>query len=228
MDDHGHRQGGRGEPTVGGEPTTDGLRRDILAGTFAPGERLVELQLTKRYGVGRAAVRSALIELAAEGLVEREANRGAVVRRMSLTEVIQITEARSALEGLLASQAALRATDEEREELLGIERRMRRAVTIGEHVEYSELNALLHRRIREVSRHTVASDLVANLKNRAARHQYRLALLPGRPDASLGQHADIVHAIVAGDEEAAGDAMRIHLQSVLESLRQWGELGLEV
>ena len=213
---------------MGAEPTTDGLRRDILAGTFAPGERLVELQLTKRYGVGRAAVRSALIELAAEGLVDREANRGAVVRRMSLREVIQITEARSALESLLASHAAREADDHERAELLEIERRMRRAVSGGEHVEYSELNALLHRRIREVSRHTVASDLVANLKNRAARHQYRLALLPGRPDASLVQHADIVTAIVAGDQVGAGDAMRVHLESVLDSLRRWGELGLEV
>jgi DNA-binding GntR family transcriptional regulator len=213
---------------MAGAGVTEGLRRDILSGIFAPGERLVELQLTKRYGVGRAAVRSALIELAAEGLVEREANRGAVVRRMSLNEVIQITEARAALESLLATHAARQASDDEREELLGIERRMRIAVAGGEHLEYSELNALLHRRIREVSRHTVASDLVANLKNRAARHQFRLALLPGRPDASLIQHSEIVTAIVAGDETGAGEAMRIHLESVLDSLRRWGELGLEV
>jgi DNA-binding FadR family transcriptional regulator len=52
--------------------------------------------------------------------------------------------------------------------------------------------------------------------------------MPGRPDASLVQHADIVTAIVAGDEIAAGEAMRVHLESVLDSLRRWGELGLEV
>ena len=79
------------------------LRRDILSGTFAPGARLVEAQLTERYGVGRAAVRAAFVELDAEGLIDREANRGASVRQIELDEAIQITEARAALESLIAS-----------------------------------------------------------------------------------------------------------------------------
>ena len=55
---------------------TDALRRDVLDGVFAPGQRLVELQLTSRYGVGRAAVRSALVEPAARwASAERTAAR---------------------------------------------------------------------------------------------------------------------------------------------------------
>ncbi|MGH9191388.1 MAG: GntR family transcriptional regulator, partial [Acidimicrobiales bacterium] len=54
-------------------PVADRLRDDILKGAFPPGERLIELQLTERYGVGRAAIRAALVELDAEGLVQREA-----------------------------------------------------------------------------------------------------------------------------------------------------------
>ena len=60
---------------------TDDLRQDILSGVFPPGDRLVELQLTQRYDCGRATVRGALVELVTEGLVDREANRGATVRR---------------------------------------------------------------------------------------------------------------------------------------------------
>lgn len=207
---------------------TDALRRDILAGVFTPGERLIELQLTDRYGVGRAAVRSALLELATEGLVEREVNRGAMVRRMSLEEVIQITEARMALESLLAAHAARNATDDERAELADIETRMREATTRNAAAEYSALNALFHRRVREISRHTVAAELVANLRNRAAHHQYRLAQLPGRPAESVEQHARIIRAITTGDADAAAAEMRAHLNSVIDALRRWDDIGAHV
>ena len=81
---------------------TDRLRNDILTGALPPGERLVELQLAERYQIGRAAIRAALLELDSEGLVRREANRGATVRRISLSDAIEITQARGALEGLVA------------------------------------------------------------------------------------------------------------------------------
>lgn len=205
------------------ESVTDQLRRGILSGEHPPGDRLLEVQLARRYGCGRAAIRSALVELATEGLVEREANRGATVRRISITEAMQITEARTALESLIAAHAARRATADDHRELTDIIGSMRLAVSEDRARDYSELNVLLHRRLREMSGHAVAAELVTNLKNRAAHHQYRLALMPGRAAESLGQHAAIVDAVVAGDERAAADAMEDHLRSVLEVLRRWGD-----
>jgi DNA-binding GntR family transcriptional regulator len=200
---------------------TSALRSDILDGVYAPGERLVELALAERYDAGRAAVRSALVELATEGLIDREANRGATVRRLRLEEAIQITEARSALESLISAAAARSATEDERDELNMLELRMRDAVQRHAYVEYSDLNAVLHRRIREISRHEVAGDLVAMLRNRSARHQYRLALMPGRPEESLEQHAAIIRAIVRRDAAGASAAMAAHLLSVIDVLRHW-------
>lgn len=206
------------------DPITDALRRDILAGVFPPGDRLVELRLTERYGVGRAAVRDALVELAGEGLVERQPNRGATVRRLGIDEAIQITEARAALEAVIAAHAARNATDDERAELVGIERRMRDAVARGAGDEYSELNGLLHRRLCEMSRHTVAEHLVANLRHRSTHQQYRLARMPGRPAESVDQHAAIVAAVVGGDEAGAAHAMRAHLESVVAVLNGWAAI----
>ncbi len=202
---------------------TDDLRRDILSGRFEPGDRLLEVPLAEEYACGRAAVRSALVELATEGLVDREVNRGATVRRISVAEAIQITEARAALESLIADQAARHATDAEREELRGIIADMRAAVAEDRGRDYSDLNAVFHRRIREMSGHRVAAELVANLRNRAAHHQYRLSMMPGRPTESVEQHAAIADAVIAGDEPAAAAAMSDHLSSVIDVLSRWGD-----
>jgi DNA-binding GntR family transcriptional regulator len=200
---------------------TDRLRDDILEGAFPPGERLIELQLTERYGVGRAAIRATLVELEVEGLVQREANRGATVRRISVAEAVEISEARGVLEGLVARLAAERATQAERAELSGLIDEMTEAVAQDDRLRYSKLNRTLHATLRRIARHRVADDLVANLRNRAAHHQFRLALVPGRAPESLAQHRAIVAAVTAGDAPAAERAMRDHLASVVDVLRQW-------
>jgi DNA-binding GntR family transcriptional regulator len=206
----------------------DRLRADILSGSLLPGERLVELNLAQRYDVGRAAVRAALVELDGEGLVQREANRGATVRRVSLTEAIEITEARGVLEGLIARLAAERASDDERAELAAIIADMETAVSGGEAGSYSELNRRFHRRLREIARHEVSQELVDNLRNRAVHHQYRLSMVPGRSTESLEQHRAVADAVIAGDPAAAEAAMRAHLDSVAAVLRHWHELGVPV
>lgn len=205
------------------DAVVDDLRADILGGVFVPGERLIELQLSERYDCGRAAVRAVLVQLESEGLVERQANRGAVVRRVSIAEAIEITEARAALESLIAARAARQASEDDVAELVGIIAEMRGAVEENDAGRYSALNRNLHQLLRTISRHTVASELVANLRNRAVQNQYRLAMMPGRQSVSLEQHAAIVNAVVAGDEDAAAAAMNDHLCSVIDVLNQWGD-----
>jgi DNA-binding GntR family transcriptional regulator len=200
------------------------LRDDILRGVFTPGERLIELQLTERYAVGRAAIRSALIELEAQGIVQREANRGATVRRISVAEAVEITEARAALESLVARRAAERAGDADRRKLTALVEQMKAAVKDDDRLGYSKLNRMLHATLPRIARHQVADDLIANLRNRAVHHQFQLAVMPGRAAESLVQHEAIVAAVVAGNGKAAEKAMRAHLESVIVALRQWEAL----
>lgn len=208
------------------DAVTDRLRVDILKGEHPPGERLIELQLTDKYNVGRAAIRSAIVELVKEGLVAREANRGATVRRVPISEAIQITEARQALESLIAGHAARNATSEDRSDLELLADRMRSAVAAEQYVEYSDLNKVLHQRIIQIAKHPIAGDLVGNLRNRASHHQFRLALRPGRPAESLPQHEAIIAAVVAGEPDAAHAAMHVHLESVITTLSQWADMGV--
>lgn len=205
---------------------TDLLRNDILSGFLSPGERLVEATLSDRYQVGRATIRAAFVELDGEGLITREENRGASVRRISVAEAIEITEARAALEGLIARCAADQATKSEKAELKALIAEMARAVKNNDVVAYGQLNRQLHECLRHIARHGVAGDLVANLRNRSAHHQFRLSTLSGRAAESLPQHRAIVAAVVANNGEAAEKAMRAHLGSVVDVLRHWEDLGV--
>jgi DNA-binding GntR family transcriptional regulator len=214
----------KGRPTEPNATTTDRLRAHVLNGTLAPGSRLVELQLAQRYAVSRAAVRAAIGELAKEGLVEREANRGATVRAVDLAEAVRITEIRALLEGFIAARAAHVATPKEHQELLDLIAGMAKALDDDRMGTYSDLNATLHRRLREISGHNIAADLVENLRNRAAHHAFRLAMFPGRAEESLPQHRAIVDAVVAGDADRAEQAMRAHLTSVISALQRWAQL----
>ena len=95
----------------------DAIRDAIADGEFAANQRLIESDLSERFGASRGNVRTALVQLSSEGLVERMQNRGARVRAVSLPEAIEITEVRMALEGLCAAKAAERATADDCEQL---------------------------------------------------------------------------------------------------------------
>jgi DNA-binding GntR family transcriptional regulator len=202
------------------------LRSAILRGEYSPGERLVEADLCERFGVSRFQVRAALQDLAAEGLVEVQRNKGAHVRKISLDEAVEITEVRMVVEGLVAARAATRVTEEQSSELDEIGLLMRRAVTAGELRRYSDLNQRLHELIRMIAGHRTAETIITTMHAQLVRHQFALSLLPGRPAVSLPQHERIIKAIRARDPDKAEAAMRAHIASVIEALRTLAEVGL--
>lgn len=194
------------------------LRRAIVSGDLLPGGRLLEEELSARLGIGRAAVRTALVRLEHDGLVERERNRGARVRRVTDGEAVEILEARAALEGLAARHAALNADDAGIEELRRIIDEMRRLREAGDLLGVSSANARLHGQILELSGHETAKRLSQTLASQIVRFQYRTVLLPGRADRSCAEHSAIVEAIAARDSDAAERAMRRHLLNVAQAL----------
>lgn len=195
------------------------LRQAILSGDVAPGQRLVEEELAGTLGVTRASLRAALIELTAEGLVERIPNRGARVRVVSTSEAVAITECRMALEALCAAKAARNATDAEVARLRELGGNLTRAVSDGDMLKYSELNHELHRIVRAISGQEIAVSLLERLNAQIVRYQFQLALRPGRSEQSLGEHLAIIDAIASHDPDAAQAATERHLGSVIAALR---------
>ncbi|MGH3192364.1 MAG: GntR family transcriptional regulator [Streptosporangiaceae bacterium] len=201
------------------------LRQAILAGDMAPGQRLIEEELAGMMGVTRASLRGALFDLAAEGLVERIPNRGARVRVVTIAEAVAITECRMALEGLCAAKAAELVTEDQAARLNELGRQLERSAADGESLKYSALNHELHRLVREISGQTVAATLLERLNGQLVRHQFQLALRPGRPQASLGEHLAIIAAIIGRRPAEAEEATRRHLHSVIVALRDQQQAG---
>jgi DNA-binding GntR family transcriptional regulator len=171
-------------------------------------------------------VRAALQDLAAEGLVEVQRNKGAHVRKISLAEAVEITEVRMVVEGLVAAKAATVVTDAQARELDEVGRAMRRAVKAGEFRHYSDLNHRLHAHIRGIAGHRTAEGILQTMHGQLVRRQFALSLVPGRPAVSLPQHRRIIDAIRARDSQEAEAAMREHIASVIDALRRLDDMGL--
>jgi DNA-binding GntR family transcriptional regulator len=201
------------------------LREGIASGQFHPNERLVEASVAMRLGVGRTAVRAALVRLDQEGLVTLEPNRGARVRLISDREALEIEEVRATLEAMLARRAATRATPADLRELRQVVVEMRRRVDKKDSIGYSDLNARFHQLIWAAADHATASRLVGSLKSQSIRLQYQTILRPGRTERSLREHEAIFSALKAHDADAAEEAMVAHLAEVQETLR-WAIDGL--
>ena len=78
------------------------LRRAIVSGQLAPGQRLTERALIEMMGVSRTVIREALRQIEAEGLVEIIPNKGPVVRELGIEEARDLYRIRAVLEGLAA------------------------------------------------------------------------------------------------------------------------------
>jgi DNA-binding GntR family transcriptional regulator len=195
------------------------LRQSILSGDLAPGQRLVEEELAGTLGVTRQSLRAALLDLTAEGLVERIPNRGARVRVVTAEEAVAITECRMALEALCAAKAAEIVTDDEAAELRELAQNLECAVADADPLKYSELNRELHRRVVALSGQRVAAGLLERLHGQLVRHQFQLALRPGRPEVSLSEHLAILRAVADRRPADADRAVRVHLASVITALR---------
>ena len=174
--------------------------------------------MSTAFHMPRAAVRTALLRLEHEGLIEREPHRGARVRLVSEHEAVEILQARAALEGLAAREAAANGTRAGAAELRKVLDRQRAALAEEDLLRASDVNAQLHAKIVELSGHATAQRLVRALNSQMVRFQFRTILIPGRPAQSLDEHLAIVDAVAAGDADEAERAMRTHLNNVAHAL----------
>ena len=129
----------------------DRLLEAILDGRYPPGARIVETHVARELGTSQAPVREALRDLAALGLVETAAFRGARVRHPSVDELLEAFVVRTQLESLAARLAVVRMADADIEQLARYLGEMRRAARAGNARAEAVADAVFHGLIVEIS-----------------------------------------------------------------------------
>ena len=180
----------------------DAIRERILAGEFEPGERLAEERLSEELGVSRMPVREALRALAAEGIVTIEPRRGASVTSYTAQQVQELVEVRATLESLNARLAARRKDPAQISEL---QRVLATGSRINEKTELAtiqENNNRFHEALEAIGNNSVLSGIVRSLRDRTALIFAKQSR--ARVRENWKEHAEIVRAVISGDEDLAG------------------------
>lgn len=197
------------------------LREGILTSRFAPGQRLVEVDLTQELGVSRGPLREAFRRLSAEGLIEIVPNRGALVRRLSFPEIIELFEIRTELEALAARRAASKIGD------AGLRKEFEAAIAPIwsdeprlSSVAYIDENARFHRAIVELSGNTQLGIISRQLQLQLILSQMSHALTVENLNKSVLEHREIAELILAGSSHEADVAIRKHFARAADLIRK--------
>jgi DNA-binding GntR family transcriptional regulator len=189
----------------------ESLKAGIRQGRYVPGQRLIEPDLMREFGVSRGSVREALRCLEADGLVQIEFYRGARIRKMSRAEFIEANQIRGLLEGFAASLAAQSMDETDRRRLLELEQNWDRGFKGWTYAEYNEK---FHALILEASRHRrlpVYAEQVQLLFFDLQFH--RIQRSAKAIERSRKEHRRVVKAILKGDARGAERAMRQHVEN---------------
>lgn len=222
--DHGQRR----------QMVVEQILSDIFRGQLAAGERLVIQKLAGCFGCSQSPIREALVTLEGIGIVDIEPNRGAVVRRVTATDVKEICQVRRALECTAVRSACgrmslLELNDLAKEFRTGAEcssdSKLRRSAI--RHAQ--ELDTRLHDLIAESCGNRFLQNELGrmNLLFRSFRDvawdQRALDEDLPRFAEECREHLKIVDALLSSDARAASKAMSFHIRS---GMRYWSR-GLE-
>jgi DNA-binding GntR family transcriptional regulator len=183
---------------------------DIIIGALAPGERLDEQALAKRYGGGLAGIREALARLALEGLVLRRARVGTMVAPLDLMEAREAFAARALVEVECAGLAARFATDAEIAAIRATLDAGEVAVIQNDARALAMMDEAFHVAVASASHNRVLAKMVMTLHHQTARFWLVTMREPALEEGrfALLQHRVLADAIAAHDISGSQTAMR--------------------
>jgi DNA-binding GntR family transcriptional regulator len=190
----------------------DRLRAAIQRGDLPPGARLRQNEVAKRFGVSTTPIREAFALLEADGLVQIDPHRGALVFRPSAEDVSESYEIREALEVLALAKAIPRLTADRLQELQQMIDIMR-ATHDDDH--WLEWNTRFHLRLYEAADRPRLASLIANLRDASSAY---IRMYLQRKAHADSEHQAILDAAAAGDVNRAKAALRYHLRQTASTL----------
>jgi len=194
------------------------LRRAILSGELAAGQRLSEVELAERLGVSRTPVREALRMLEQEALVVASPRRGVEVVRLSAADAADLYELREALDGLAARRLAAGAGAEVIAGLADNLDRTRRALERKDMDAFLELNVAFHEMIASCSGNRWLDRFVPVIRMTIQMFHPVLAKQVERAWQAWEEHEQIYRAVRGGDAQGAERSARRHVRNARAAL----------
>jgi DNA-binding GntR family transcriptional regulator len=188
------------------------LRKAILSGRFAPGERLKERELTDILGVSRTLLREALRQIEAEGLIDIVPNRGPVVAVLSYEEAEEIYEVRSILEAQSCTGFALRASGSDMQALEVAFKALTAAARAGDIAGTLAQSDVFYDIIATGCKNRVLGNMLRQLHNRIVLLRRTSLSESDRLPETLYELTAIFDALKARDDVAAGKAALHHVR----------------
>lgn len=190
------------------------IRRDIIEGRWAPGERLSEPLLCAEFGISRTPLRDALKLLEAEGMVELVPHVGAIVTDPSPPDVAEKMEVLAALEQMAASKVARTHPPGALREIVQLHRAMNEAAQTNDAAAYYRLNDDFHRAIVLGAGNDTLASMHEHIMWHVHRARHRANRYEGIDENAATHHDEIVREIVSGNMEGAARAVAAHLDEV--------------
>lgn len=206
------------------------LRRDIIEGRLAPGEKLRVEHLKDHYEVGAGTLREALALLVSDSLVVTLGQRGFRVAPISLSDFEDITQTRILLESEALRQSIARGDETWEAELVGAFHRLSRAEeklapdAPNAVNEWEERNQLFHEKLIAACPSRWIRHFIAILYRQSERYRRLLLLKPAMPRDVHQEHTLIFKAAIERDSATASRLLSEHILLTLQGIQSLAEL----
>jgi len=187
------------------------LEKEISDGVLIPGDALDEEALAARFGVSRTPVREALLHLSVLGIVSIAPRAGIYVSRLSMPEVLALTEMLAELEASCAKLATRRIGPEEAAALKQVHQESLAYEESGDAQGYAHCNAQFHEILYQACRNAPLANEIARIRSRTRVYRQSVFQNQLRIRRSREDHARILDAILSGNAAAASEATLDHI-----------------
>jgi DNA-binding GntR family transcriptional regulator len=201
-----------------GELVYEQVRKRILEGDYAPGQRISMSALARELGVSDIPVREGIKRLEAEGLLDYETHKGAIVSRLTTTEIEELFAIRAELEALALRRAAASITQAQLAGLRGLLDAMAEAELAHDAATYGKLNREFHLSIYDAQSYRKLSEMIRNLWASSDWCRRIFSVDDSYLPDSTAEHEAMFAALQQGDAGTAERVLRTQKQRALKWL----------
>jgi DNA-binding GntR family transcriptional regulator len=195
------------------EQAYERIKGRLLNNDYPPGSFLSERQLADNLGMSKTPVKAALERLESEGFISVSPQQGIVVRELSVREIADQYEIRSALESYTLRTLAGRLTPGQVARVRANLRAQARLRGSGDVLKGVDLDAEFHAQFAEFLGNQEILRVIVQLREKVQRVVTAVfRLCPDRIDTSYEEHAAIAAAVIGGDGGRAAELVVGHLE----------------